>query len=236
MGTINNLEQESDLEKYLNDIEDVTKVENITSKEKEEESNVHIKLKQEIKDHNETKKSLKALEVEYNKCKTELRVVNEEKERLKIEGNDLKKVNSVTKNSQRDQSKAKSDPIMLCAICEYPFKSSTDLINHQSKHKAKTAEVIMAQNCGICGFEYNSNNELRKHIIMKHSTQHNCTLCSFQGSSNIILIKHTNVTHKNANEQESGTFRCNKCEKQYSSKWNLNNHIRDEHEKLKICE
>ena len=125
---------------------------------------------------------------------------------------------------------------MLCAICEYPFKSSTDLINHQSKHKAKTSEVIMAQHCGICGFEYNSNNELRKHIIMKHSTQHNCTLCSFQGSSNIILIKHTNVTHKNANEQESGTFRCNKCEKQYSSKWNLNNHIRDEHEKLKICE
>ena len=91
MGIINNLEQESDLEKYLNDIDEVTKVENLTSKEKEEESNVHIKLKQEIKDHNETKKSLKALEVEYNKCKTELRVVNEEKERLKIEGNDLKK-------------------------------------------------------------------------------------------------------------------------------------------------
>ena len=77
---------------------------------------------------------MKALEVEYNKCKGELRIVNEEKERLKIEGNDLKKVTSLTRKIQKDQSRIQYEPIKVCAICEYPFKSSNGLSNHQAKH------------------------------------------------------------------------------------------------------
>ena len=44
-----------------------------------------------------------------------------------------------------------------------------------------------------------------------------------------------NLKHRKQNEQDSGTLRCLECDTQYSSKWNLNNHIRDNHEKKQNC-
>ena len=45
-----------------------------------------------------------------------------------------------------------------------------------------------------------------------------------------------NLSHRTQSDQQKGTFRCTKCETQFSSKWNLNNHTRDDHEKTKDCE
>ena len=44
------------------------------------------------------------------------------------------------------------------------------------------------------------------------------------------------MAHRKEGEQDKGTFQCTKCEQQFSSKWNLNNHIRDSHEKSKVCQ
>ena len=125
---------------------------------------------------------------------------------------------------------------MVCAVCDYPFRSKTDLVKHQGKHSLGVTEIDENQNCGLCGYEFSSNNEFRNHIKIKHSTQFNCTHCSFQGSSKVILTKHVNLSHRNEEEQEEGTFRCTECKQQFSSKWNLKNHIRDNHEKRKDCE
>ena len=51
-----------------------------------------------------------------------------------------------------------------------------------------------------------------------------------------MLTKHLNTTHNKATEQENGTFACTQCEKQFSSKWTYNDHIRDKHNRLKDCE
>ena len=180
LGTIGNLEKDSYLEELLDVAKEVEKSEEKSSVTEprniqKEDTDINTKLNQEIKNHNETKKILQNLEIEYKNCKQELRIVSEEKERLKIERNDLKKINSVSKHIQKDQSRTTNKTVKLCAICEYPFKSINDLTNHQSKHKSQTFKVDETQNCGICGEIYGSNNEFRKHITIKHSTQHNCT-------------------------------------------------------------
>ena len=43
-----------------------------------EDTDINARLTREIKDHNETKKSLNNLEIEYKNCKQELRLVSEE--------------------------------------------------------------------------------------------------------------------------------------------------------------
>ena len=44
-----------------------------------------------------------------------------------------------------------------------------------------------------------------------------------------------NLRHRNESEQENDTFKCDKCNNQYSPKWNLNNHNRDDHERTEQC-
>ena len=70
-------------------------------------------------------------------------------------------------------------------------------------------------------------------IILRLNTVHSIIVkCAI---FHIIIIKHTNVTNRKSNEQESGTYRCLQCDTQYSSNWNLNNHMRDNHEKKQSC-
>ena len=116
-------------------------------------------MTKEVKDHNITKKTLIALKEENNNCKEELRIVQEEKERLKTERNDLKKVNTLTQTLSRDTSQRKSsNSIIICDICEYPFKEQTELNDHHKKHNMKLTESDSNQSCGFCGLEFSSNN------------------------------------------------------------------------------
>ena len=186
-------------------------------------------LKEERIAHKNTKKAMKSLEDELSKCKSELRIVKEEKERLKIENRDIKHVQELS----RRQDKIK-ETILICDICEYPFKTQENLNSHKEKHKNETEEGETNQTCGICSTEFSSNNEFRNHIKIKHITQFNCENCDFQGSSKIILTKHLNLKHRNKEDQENGTLICSNCKDQFSSLWNLNNHMRDTHTKTQV--
>ena len=193
-------------------------------------------LIKERKAHKETQKIIKALEDELRKCKAELRYVQEEKDRLKIQNEDFKSVTELSKNLEELPSLNKNtESVLVCAMCEYPFKTQAAVKTHQEKHKKETENTDMSHDCGICGTELSSNNEFRKHIKIKHTIQFNCNKCDFQGSSQIILTKHLNLKHRNQDDQESGTLVCSQCREQFSSIWNLKNHMRDRHAKTEVC-
>ena len=95
---------------------------------------------------------MKALEDELLRCKSELRVIQGEKERLKIERNDLKSVENLTEIFDKESVQGeKAEIVIMCVTCGYPFKNSSDLKVHAEKHKSKTAEIMLNQECGICG-------------------------------------------------------------------------------------
>ena len=73
---------------------DTPEDESISKKEKD----LQTKLTKEVKDHNITKKTLLSLKEEYKSCKEELRNIHKEKERLKTEFNDFKKVLNLNKS------------------------------------------------------------------------------------------------------------------------------------------
>ena len=203
--------------------------------ESTQDVDMKAKLNKEIKEHKVTKKALQDLEVEHNKCKAELRNIQEKHERLNIQVNDMNSVNQLEKVLEKESDQVgRKESLMLCVMCEYPFKNIAALKTHTEKHKKKTIEVILIQSCGICGLEFTSNNEFRQHIKIKHSFQFNCDKCDFQGSSKMILIKHENLKHRTKDQHMAGTLKCTKCEEQFSSNWNLQNHIRDSHGKTKI--
>ena len=207
------------------------------SKGSEIETESDAKLKKEIKDHNMTKKSLKSLNEEYTKCKAELHNIQEDKERLKIKVKDLESVQQLTNVMINESTERKRKVVILkCTICEYPFKSQTALNIHAENHNKKHDEKEVDQNCGICKEQFSANDEFRRHIKIKHTKHFNCDQCDFQGSSKIILIKHKNLKHRTEHDQEEGTFRCTECAAQFSSNWNMNNHIRDEHSKTRPCQ
>ena len=89
-------------------------------------------LDKEKKCHRETKKSLAALEKEYNSCREELKVVQEEKERYKTRSKDLESIINLSNPSEVLESTNKSsNELAVCEECEYPCRTKTDLSIHQ---------------------------------------------------------------------------------------------------------
>ena len=196
---------------------------------------------QEKKLHNETKKELQALKIEYKSCKEELTNVQEEKDRLKIKVNDLKSILELKGKSKIQTSKdthidSIPEKMFKCDECNYPFMTINEKNTHVEKHKHKKMQQDINQACSLCTIEFNSDIAFMKHIQNKHSSEFNCQECDFQaGSSSIILAKHMNLRHRKAEEQTDDTLKCNRCEQRFSAKWNLNNHIRDSHDRMEYC-
>ena len=131
----------------------------------------------------ETKKSLAALEKEYNLCREELKVVQEEKERYKTHSKDLESIINLSNPSKVIESTNKSsNELAVCEECEYPCRTKTDLSIHQQKHQLNINNIEINQICSLCEIDCISNDELRKHINVKHSSQFNCNDSAFQAS------------------------------------------------------
>jgi hypothetical protein len=55
------------------------------------------------------------------------------------------------------------------------------------------------------------------------------------GYSEMELIKHINIKHKKPHEHINGTIKCQDCEEQFSSRWNLMNHQKENHPSQSPC-
>ena len=197
--------------------------------------------------HMNTKKELEALHVEYAACKNELGTVQEEKERLKIKVKDLDellKLNKVDTNEEvigetnqtgNGTNTENSLKGYNCPECDYPCSSEDEKDCHVKKHKEKIVILDVQQICTICKNETKSFSELSSHIQLKHVSECNCQECDFQASSQTILSKHMNLRHRKENKITNDTLKCNSCGEEFSAKWNLNNHIRDKHDRTNEC-
>ena len=117
-------------------VKDVLEFELTSENKKEENDNALIK---ERKDHSNTKKTLKAIEVQFMKCKAELRCSEEERERFKIENKDLKAVIDLTKFIPKESVTPDNSKYTLdCEVCEYPFRNKAEFDVHKEKHNKES--------------------------------------------------------------------------------------------------
>ena len=205
----------------------------------------HSQLKHEKTMHQETKKALNALQLQFNQCKNELMVVQEEKERLSIKVNDLKATidikNKITQEEPYITSKNTNETnktfmsnereIFHCQECDFPLKTLKEKNDHILNHKPNNVKDNGKQQCYLCKKDFYTDKVFKSHVLIHHQSEFNCQECDFQaGASQIILSKHMNLRHRHESEQTDDTFNCEECNMQFSSKWNCNNHKRDKHE------
>ena len=210
---------------------------------REGEKKPHSDVEQERKLHMETKKALQALQIEYKCCKSELMIVQEERERLKIKVNDFKAIIDINSENSKDivitKEAVKSinkEEELNCPQCDFPFSNLNEKNNHIKNHENVQKKSDTTQICNVCKQVYDINSDFRKHILLKHQSEYNCQECDFQaGNSQIILSKHMNLRHRNESQQSNDTFKCDKCQSQFSSKWTFYNHKRDKHGSDQDC-
>ncbi|KAI5702544.1 hypothetical protein M8J76_004546 [Diaphorina citri] len=113
-----------------------------------------------------------------------------------------------------------------CDVCSKSFLKFSKLIYHdQLKHK-HLLETQGAQ-CDQCSEVFLNANRLDTHILMKHATrQHQCPHCmNSYVSWNSLRVHMYQHTEKN---------KCSECNKLFSSKFSLMDHMNRTHRKVKL--
>ena len=194
--------------------------------EEEEESNKDTlikKLRGELRDKSEIIKTIQEL---YSGSEELVKVLQEEKERLKIRVKDLGEFIQLKENEDVESSGKESDDDDNESWKTVPSRNK---LNKRGKHvKSKETCII----CSICGQYLITETELRAHILTCH-TQDNCKDCDFQATSKTILEKHIKFKHTHKDNHGSEEYSCEDCEEVFNTKWNLQNHKRDIHKESK---
>ena len=183
------------------------------SKEKTNNDAKDKKIKELEKLLKQSEQGKSKIEVMYKDCEEQVKILQEEKDRLNIDVKDLKeyinkKENSTT-NKGDDTNKEKSDDKKK--VCKFIWKEKVETYANKCKKSARIPNEI-------------------KEIM------HNCDQCDFQSTTSTTLSKHMNMKHRTAQQETDDVFRCNDCNMQFSAKWNLMNHRKENHEITEICE
>ena len=110
------------------------------------------------------------------------------------------------------KQKGHSEPIS-CDICKYGCKSVEEYIEHrEDEHDRPFIK------CNVCDYIATSKGNLRQHAF----EHHNCTKCSFLAKTKDELISHNERSH---------SYRCAKCNLNFSEKTFLKKHVSKAHGK-----
>ena len=111
-----------------------------------------------------------------------------------------------------------------CKICEKSFHNKQGLQNHVKyvhlNHKYKYKD----KKCNICGI---SQKNLNQHIRNVHENKKKCDICE-KSFSRKDLKKHISAIHEGCKD-----YKCDTCDKQFSSARDLTSHIHKIHEQSK---
>ncbi|KAG2375189.1 hypothetical protein C9374_010193 [Naegleria lovaniensis] len=157
-------------------------------------------------------------------------------EELKKENN-INNINGITEqleDSSLAQTLSSEEPVVISlykcthSSCGKEFTSKGKLDKHLKKHEEKR------HLCGFpsCGKTFSFRHELLEHIKTKHSPKQSvCTICNKEFKDLQALQAHLRTIHKN----EKKVFRCHfeDCNKCYTNKRNLDDHIKTTHLKTK---
>ena len=236
-------------------------------------------LKKEL---SKQKESFKTLEIEYQKCIQELRRKTAEAEKLKSEVKDLREIgkldeqlkeNNVVNSSSKED--VKEEEILLKMKSSgarrtnpqsqsSPAKSVKDILKNIQNNN-RNGQVDPQFNCKVCDFQGTKEEELRNHIIIKHTPQSNidemikCRNCGIQFKRKKDLMNHRKREHfnsvapcrnyRNKNcpfsaelcwwnhaENQEQKIECFICGESFENKSSMMSHRKSEHSSMvKLC-
>ena len=123
------------------------------------------------------------------------------------------------------EQKHRSKNQLLCVVCNIFFRDLEGLSIHMDMTHKETDEFILQFKCRSCQKEFNSKDELDKHIIDNHKSHKPCKNCATNNceyKSEECRFDHTILQH--------GEVVCFKCGKKFLQKSLLLNHIKSSHD------
>ena len=162
LATVGSLYYRSNIGPLIGNDEDNTKSEDEDKDTNNEEVDFENERVREIKDLKkelkQVKESKKALESNYSKCESELKIKTERVAKMSIELKDLKEI------------------ISLEGQLKDALDDSDEFEDKRKKHKTYTSKVKsntneIEYNCIECSFQGTSKEELKKHINVQHTAE-----------------------------------------------------------------
>ena len=144
-------------------------------------------------------------------------------------------------HEQKDSNLTK----IRCEECKETFSNETNLKRHVKTH-AKLPETF---ECDKCRKMFSRRDNLDRHKLRKHNftnfdidsmkgsykNGYVCQMCGFNFAEDLIGLKHHLIqkncqnVNKNRVIDDCGKYKCEHCQKSYSTFYNLNEHIRWKH-------
>ena len=181
-------------------------------------------------------KSKEILEKQYKECEADLRKMTEEVEKLKIENNNLKEMRKLEKEIRDKHVEIDSSDNELeeevTAVKISESKPSIQTKTPQFKYRPKFRSEEEEFNCHECDYQGTRQNELQKHMKLKHENQevrshttgeNNCNKCD-KIETKEVLQKHTDLQHTSKD-----LINCRICGAEFLTKGNLMYHRKREH-------
>ncbi|XP_069132368.1 zinc finger and BTB domain-containing protein 49-like isoform X4 [Argopecten irradians] len=110
-----------------------------------------------------------------------------------------------------------SEMSFICSTCGARFKFRSSLHKH-----SKTHQVGMSFECDKCDKRFNTKTDLNRHLKTKHVPRQLCSRC---GGNYIYIDKHMQTCQV----EKPKIFQCPHCEKRFSAKRYLAEHVRGKH-------
>ena len=181
--------------------------------------------------------------VEQNVELNEDKGVNMEEEDVEDDLNPNDEINDIEESGVQEKNDESSNLLEMKADetgkveCKYCLKSYVNILIHLKK-KTNCMKNYVKNNeydtlekdiiCNICERKFTRKQNLLKHQKKQHNTVENekvkCHKCGKQYANESILKTHNYTVH-----EENKDFICNMCEKKFTLKHNLLEHLKKEH-------
>ena len=181
--------------------------------------------------------------VEQNVELNEDKGVNMEEEDVEDDLNPNDEINDIEESGVQEKNDESSNLLEMKADetgkveCKYCLKSYVNILIHLKK-KTNCMKNYVKNNeydtlekdiiCNICERKFTRKQNLLKHQKKQHNTVENekvkCNKCGKQYANESILKTHNYTVH-----EENKDFICNMCEKKFTVKHNLLEHLKKEH-------
>ena len=166
-------------------------------------------------------KSKIALEIQYKECEADLRKMTEEVEKLKIKNNDLIEMIQLEKEVREkhieiDFSDEESEGEIVSEIKTEEKDPKSTTFKYRPNGMSREKEF----NCEECDYQGTRQNELQKHIQLKHDYKNliKCSVCGENFVTDLNFRSH--IMSKHTEEENS----CNEYENQAATEDNIQKH------------
>lgn len=130
------------------------------------------------------------------------------------------------KRFEAHQDRHKNLPTHYCIECDRHFKTATNLYSHLKYTASHRNPEALKYKCNVCPSAFISNRDLLHHVGARHGEgpTHVCETCGARYPSQKSLLFHIKRKHQGFVPPKK--FACTVCDKAFSSRRILNDHIR----------